>query len=136
MGTAALEAIEAEAAFLEQQSAPQIPPGAPGSIEHLKQSTAETAELIEMVWSMVGPIIPPRYADRYGPQQRARVASSLTVVAIKRGWDIGGALERYAPELALVVALVGPIVPVVLDDIKAARAAKELAHGGHQQAQD
>jgi hypothetical protein len=78
----------------------------------------ENAQLLEVVWDIAGGLLPEKVAARYGPDQRARIAASGTALAVKRGWSAAEFMAAWGVEIAFGAALVGPVVPVVLEAIK------------------
>lgn len=81
--------------------------------EQVKQNT----ELVEFTWDLVGGLLPERVAVRYGAEQRARIAASGTALAIKRGWSGAEFMAKWGAECAFVAALVGPVIPVIIESI-------------------
>jgi hypothetical protein len=132
--------LAAEAASLE--GGPPVP-GTPAAVAAEAESEAmqieANAELIEFGWGIVSPLIPERYAERYGEKERTRIAEAYTRLAIKRGWDIGEFLGQWGAEIALVVAVAGPVLPVVMQELKERgeakrKPAKEVADVSDSQA--
>lgn len=81
----------------------------------LQAAVAENAMAIEVVWDIVGGMLPEKVAARYGREQRARIAESGTRLAIKRGWSMAEFMAKWGPEIAFGAALVGPVVPLVIE---------------------
>lgn len=129
----ALLSIQREAEALDLASAPPDPnaPQQPAPAE-LAAQTQANGEIIEFVWSIAGGFLPAEIAERYGEAQRKAIAQTYTVVAIKRGWDLGGLLAEWGPEIALGAALLGPGVPVIVAKWREERARKGAANGSHQ----
>lgn len=88
----------------------------------LEEAIAETAIAVEVVWDIVGGMLPEKVAARYGPEQRARIAESGTKLAIKRGWSMAEFMAKWGPEIAFGAALVGPAVPLVIEWAKTPKA--------------
>lgn len=130
--TESLDSLMARATGIETgASTPGAPPaGAVAGSE--PDPVAEAAEVVELAWSLLGPFLPERIAERYGDAQRATIAKTYAAVAQKRGWDIAETLGRWGPEIALAAALAGPVLPVVVADIKARRAAAQAAADANQ----
>lgn len=84
----------------------------------LDQQVKENAMLIEVVWDVVGGLLPEKVAMRYGPEQRQRIAYSGTMLAVKRGWSAAEFMQKWGAEIAFAAALVGPSVPVIIEAIK------------------
>lgn len=80
--------------------------------------TADNAQLLEFLWDVGGGMLPEKLAERYGPEQRARIAASGTALAVKRGWSAGEFMAKWGAEIAFAGALIGPAVPVVLEALK------------------
>ncbi len=106
--------IEAQAASLEAASIPPDP-DAPPPVDHM----AEAVELTEFALSVILPMLPERYADRYGPKQQQNIGRALGRWCEARDVSLGEMLGKWAPELALLAALVAPALPVILADVKA-----------------
>lgn len=86
--------------------------------QSLEQAIAETSQMLEVAWDLVGGLLPPKVAERYGPEQRARIAQSGTMLAIKRGWSAAAFMEKWGVEVMFASALVGPSIPVIIDWLK------------------
>jgi hypothetical protein len=67
--------------------------------------------------------LPDRYAERYGAREQARIADAFGALCEARGWSMADSFGRWAPELALAAAVMGPALPVLIADIKARRQA-------------
>jgi hypothetical protein len=124
-GGAAFDQLAAEAAALDNgRRGPAPAPADPAQV-----AGDEAAELVELVGALALPLLPvvlPKIGAQlhaaYGPDQRAAIARALAAVAVKRGWSIGEAFGRYGPELALLAALAGPALPILLADARARKA--------------
>lgn len=109
--------IEAQAGAMEAAAVPPDPTApAPGALAD------EGRETMELALSIVIPLMPDRYAQRYGPKEQSRIGDAFGALCEARGWSMADSLGRWAPELALVAALAGPALPVIMADIKARRA--------------
>lgn len=118
--------LAAEAASLEGgPPVPGTPAAEAAESETMAEQIAANAELMEFGWSMLEPVIPERYAVRYGEKQRTKIVETYTALAIKRGWDIGDLMGKWGAEIAFVLAVAAPAVPVVMADIKAMREAEK-----------
>ncbi|MBP6899518.1 MAG: hypothetical protein KBC73_05485 [Burkholderiaceae bacterium] len=113
-----LARLEAEAAAMEAAATPPDPDARPPVDVH-----EDARQVVDLAASVLMPILPDRYAVRYGPAQVQAIAQALGNLCEARGWTAGALLGRYAPELAMVVALVGPALPVLMADAKARRQA-------------
>lgn len=105
--------LEAQAATLEAASLPPDP-NAPPPTDH----RAEAREVAELAMSILLPMLPDRYAQRYGQREQQRIGDALGAWAEARGVSVGAILGRYGPELALLAAVVGPALPVLVADAK------------------
>lgn len=120
-GGAAFDELAADAAALDTgRRGPAPAPPDPAQV-----AGDEAAELVELVGMLALPMLPvvlprigDRLADAYGPDQRAAIARALGALAVKRGWSISDAVGRYGPELALLAALAGPALPILLADAR------------------
>lgn len=106
--------LEAQAASLEAASIPPDP-NAPPPTDH----RAEARQVSEFAFAVLLPMLPDRYARCYGPGEQARVSDALGAWCEARGVSVGAMLGKYAPELALAAAVLGPVLPVLVQDAKA-----------------
>lgn len=115
--------IEAQAGAMEAAATPPDPNApAPG------QLADEARELVEVGLSIALPLLPDHYAERYGAKEQARIADAFGKLCEVRGWSMADSLGRWAPELALGAAIMGPALPVLISEIKARRAAPPPVH--------
>lgn len=116
-----LAALAVDAAGLELGAQP----GAAMAPDPAAQAQAEARELVQVVASLALPVLAWKWGDDlaavYGPREQDRIADALGQVAHKRGWSISGAVGEWGPELALVAALAGPALPVLMARAKAAK---------------
>lgn len=68
---------------------------------------AETAAMLGAVVALASPLL-PYLPTIYTPETVQALAGAYVPVAEKHGWNVGGWLDRYAAELALV-AVAGPV---------------------------
>lgn len=113
-------AAEPEKAIEQQAQAEQNQ-----QAQAIEQQIAENAEAMEMAWTALGGLLPEKVAARYGPEQRANIARTGTMLAAKRGWKAAAFFEKWGIEIAFGAALVGPAVPVIIETIKERREAKK-----------
>lgn len=106
-----LAALAADAAALEGAAAPP-------AIDPASQAQAEARELVQVLASLALPFVAWKWGEDlaavYGLREQERIADALGQVAHKRGWSIAGAVGEWGPELALVAALAGPALPVLM----------------------
>ncbi len=121
--------LEQQAADLEAASIPPDP-NAPPPTDH----RAEAREVAELAFSVLLPMLPDRYAVRYGTREQARVTDALGAWCEARGVSMGALLGKWAPELALAVAVLGPVLPVLVADAKARGQRAQHPHQHHHQA--
>lgn len=101
---------QAQQAQAQQQAAQQA--------ADLQAQIAETTMMVEFGWTIVGGLLPPKVAERYGPEQRAAIAAAGTNLAIKRGWSMGEFMAKWGAEAAFVGALVGPSIPLIVEWVR------------------
>jgi hypothetical protein len=123
-GPDAFASLEAQAAGLEAASLPPDP-NAPPPTDH----RGEAREVAALALSILLPMLPDRYAARYGQREQQRIGDALGAWAEARGVSVGAMLGRWAPELALAAAVIGPALPVIVADAKARRQHAEQQHG-------
>lgn len=127
--------LAAEANALEGgPPAPGTPEAEASQALTLAENIAANTELIEFGFGCIAPMLPERYAIRYGRAERERIADAYTRLAMKRGWDMGELFDKWGAEIALVVAVAGPGLPVFLADVKKRK--EGGASDGHGQAAD
>jgi hypothetical protein len=116
---AALDAIAGEAARLEGEQEQQQQPATPepGPLE-----AHAWAQIPMMVGGLLAMAL-PEVADAYTPDACLRWGEGMAAVANKYGWEAGETMAKYAPEIALTMAS----VPLVLPVVKAIKARKEAA---------
>jgi hypothetical protein len=98
-------------------AAPDSPAPAPGELAATAappqiDPVEETRAMIDAVLDLAQPFA-PEWIDRYGPDQRQRVAQSFTVLAIKHGWNVSAWLGDWAEEIAFAMAVSLPVLPVI-----------------------
>jgi hypothetical protein len=121
-----LAGLAAEAAALETgQVVAQQQAEADQQAAAVATATAEAREIVNLAGSLLVPLLPERYAKCYGPAELGRIGDALGAVAAKRGWNLGNTLGAWGPEIALVAACAGPVLPVLLAEAKAKREAAE-----------
>lgn len=121
--TSGLDALEGEAVRLDP---PKLAPGEepPPQPLTVAEQTAQNVQFVELIWSLAGPMLAERYAERYGEAQLRNVAEKWTLLERRRGWSVGGFMEKWAPELALGMAVLAPVVPVLMHDLKNMKGAR------------
>jgi hypothetical protein len=126
-----LASIAEEAALLEGSASPAAAKLAERQAEAdaaaVANAAAEAREVVNLAGAILVPLLPERYAKCYGPAELGRIGDALGAVAHKRGWSMGDVLGAWGPEIALLAACAGPILPVVLADAKKRR--EEAASG-------
>ena len=127
---ASLQALLSGAEEPEQQAAKAAQQAEQAEANALMAQVQENAQMVEFAWDVVGGMLPEKIAVRYGPDQRMRIAQSGTMLAAKRGWDMGAFMAKWGAEIAFAAALVGPSVPVIIDAIKNRKKAEEKALTG------
>lgn len=114
----AFDALAADAAALEGVAAPGGDvAAAPGG-----NVAEEAAELVELAASIALPFLPDRYARCFGQRELDRITAALAKLAEKRQWSMSGLMGTYGPEIAFGVAVLGPVLPVLMEEAKAAKA--------------
>lgn len=120
-----LDALAAQAVELEAGALP--PELRPAAEPTMAEKIDEAGDLVELGWSVVGPMLADRYADAYGERQRQNIARTWAKLAEKHGWDVEELVGKWGPELAFVAAVLGPALPVFIADKRAKRDAAEGA---------
>jgi hypothetical protein len=120
-----LAGIADEAALIEGATTPTAVKLAERKAEADAAAVASAADeardVVNLAGAILVPLLPERYAKCYGPTQLAAIGDALGAVAHKRGWSLGGVMGEWGPEIALLAACAGPILPVVLADAKKRR---------------
>lgn len=93
---------------------------------------AELRGLVELAAAMLGPVL-PQTAAIANKQAPAMAAAGAEIMRI-HGWSMGGVLAKYAPYIALVVA-VAPVASTARAEVAAQKAAqqKQAANDGEYQ---
>lgn len=63
---------------------------------------------------------PEQFAALWGKPSRKKIAAAAAAVMIKHGWELGAVLEKYAPYIALAMA-VGPSTVATVQVYKQAK---------------
>lgn len=96
-----LNAIAAEPGP-EMEAGPELLDASPHEVQQAEQ-------LFTVFFQILG-AASPKVRDHYPPQQIRAIAEAWVPVAQKRGWDVGGWLKDFGPEIALGFALLPPPV--------------------------
>lgn len=127
------EALAARAVEVEGAAGPAAPAGQP-----VADPVQETRDLVDFACALLLPFVPDRYAARYGPTEREAIARTWVALAEKRGWDVAEVMGRWGPELAFAGAMVGPVLPIIVAEVRARKQAMQApapapARDGRQQ---
>lgn len=91
----------------------------------------ELRGLVDLAAAMLGPVLPKTAA--VAKQQAPAIAAAGAEVMRLHGWTMGGMLAKYAPYIALVVAVV-PVTSAARAEVAAQKAAaaqqKQAANDG------
>lgn len=95
---------------------------------------AELRGLVELAAAMLGPVLPKTAA--VAKQQAPAMAAAGAEVMRLHGWTMGGVMAKYAPYIALIVA-VAPIASTARAEVAAQKEAaaqqKQAANDGDYQ---
>ncbi len=83
---------------------------------------AELRGLVELAAAMLGPVL-PQTAAVANKQAPAMAAAGAEIMRI-HGWSMGGVLAKYAPYIALIVA-VAPVASTARAEVEAQKAAAQ-----------
>lgn len=98
---------EAESAKVEAQSVRQETHSLAGEIEDALDMAAPFAEA-GMWW-----LKPEQFKALWGKETRKKIAAAAAAVMLKHGWSLGAVLEKYAPYIALGMAIAPSTVATV-----------------------
>lgn len=121
--SADVAALLSEAKAVDAGEAGPAPDGAPGqpgalALPDRRALAIGTAETVLAVALPLVEALAPRYGAAYGKPQRAAIVEAFASLAVAQGWDMGEALGRYGPWLALGAAVVGPVLPMLIEDAR------------------
>lgn len=121
-----LDQIEAEAKPLEDQQQQRLDdiqnPPAPEPIIDPSYGWAQIPNMLGGMLTMAM----PELAGVYTEQACMQWGTAMHAVATKHGWEVGETMARFAPEIALTMASLPLVIPVV-HAVKARKAAAEEA---------
>lgn len=120
---------EAESAKVEAQSVRQETHSLAGEIEDALDMAAPFAEA-SMWW-----LKPEQFKALWGKETRKKIAAAAAVVMLKHGWSLGAVLEKYAPYIALGMAI-APSTVATVQLYKQAKAAPETVQAKHEDGSD
>lgn len=119
---AELAALGAEATALDFDVGDMGPDPAAGPVA-VVDPAAETAAMIGAAVGLLSPLL-PYLPTIYTPDRIQGIAAAYVPVATKYGWNVGGWLEQYGAEIALI-ATAGPALLQTANAHKAWKAERE-----------